>query len=144
MKKFSKVFIGSFLVAYGLFISSMSFAQVEWKEPLHFLYKGTMKVGKKNSYITMGFYWDNNNGNVSGEYYYGNGKNGTINFVGNYESSTKELIVNEYVTDGSGNRKFTGSFIGNSSGGWYKGTWANAKGVKMYGFALKLIKVYKR
>lgn len=142
MKQFSKVLLIAFFMG-GMLITSTSFAQVRWKKPLHFLYKGTMKIGKKTRYITMGFYWDNNDGSVAGEYYYGSGKNGTISFVGNYDHSTKQMTVNEYVIHDA-NRKFTGSFSGKSAQGWYKGVWSNSNGVRMYSFALKLAKVYKR
>lgn len=142
MKQFSKVLFIAFFVG-GLMITSTSFAQVRWKKPLHFLYKGTMKIGKKTQPITMGFYWDDNDGGVAGEYYYGSGKNGTISFVGDYDHATKKMTVNEYVIHDA-NRKFTGSFGGVSAQGWYKGVWSNANGVKMHSFALKLVKVYKQ
>ncbi|EAY26611.1 hypothetical protein [Microscilla marina] len=142
MKQFSKVLLIAFFMG-GMMITTTSFAQVRWKKPLHFLYKGTMKIGQKTRNITMGFYWDDNDGSVAGEYYYGSGKNGTISFVGSYDHSTKKMTVNEYVIHDA-QRKFTGSFSGTSAKGWYKGVWSNSNGVKMHSFALKLAKVYKK
>lgn len=142
MKQFSKVLLIAFFMG-GIMLTSQSFAQVKWKKPLHFLYKGTMKIGAKTRYITMGFYWDDNDGGVAGEYYYGSGKNGTISFVGSYDNVTKKLTANEFVIHDA-ERRFTGSFIGKSASGWYKGIWANSAGKRLYSFALKLSKVYKR
>ncbi len=143
MKQFSKIllltlFLGSFM------ISSSSFAQVNWKKPLHFLYKGTMKGYGKTLYVTMGFYWDDNDGHVSGEYYYGNGKSGTIGFTGYYNSHNKNLTVDEYSLK-NGKKVYTeNTFEGKSKGGWYKGDFMMERKKKAYSFALKLVKVYKR
>ncbi|OJJ19450.1 hypothetical protein BKI52_21825 [marine bacterium AO1-C] len=144
MKQFSKIlFVAIFLGSFML--SSQASAQVTWKKPLHFLYKGTMTGNGKTLYITMGFYWDNNDGKVAGEYYYGSGKNGTIDFDGYYNAKTKTLAVSEFITNDNGERRYVrNTFEGKSAGGWYKGRFIIESEKKVYNFAVKLIKVYKR
>ena len=144
MKQFSKtLFIAIFLG--GFMLSSQSFAQVTWKKPLHFLYKGTMTGYGKTMYITMGFYWDKNDGNVAGEYYYGSGKNGTIDFDGYYNAQTKSLHLSECFFSEDGQKRYTKNvFQGTNSGGWFKGNFEIPSERKAYKIALKLVKVYKR
>ena len=144
MKQFSKILFLTLFFS-GIMLSSQSFAQVTWKKPLHFLYKGTMTGYGKTLYVTIGFYWDNNDGNVAGEYYYGTGKNGTINFDGFYDAKTKELSLHEFIWTNGGQKGYTKNvFRGTNSGGWYKGKFEVPSERKAYKIALKLVKVYKR
>lgn len=144
MKQFYKT-LSVAIILGGLSLSSQSFAQVNWKKPIHFLYKGTMTGYGKTLYITMGFYWDKNDGNVAGEYYYGSGKNGTINFDGFYNGQTKSLHLSEFIRLDSGEKGYTKNvFQGKNSGGWFKGKFEVPSDRKAYKIALKLVKVYKR
>jgi len=124
MKKF-------ILTLFFSFIILTTFSQSDTYK-YRFIYEGSL-AGKS---ITMRFLPDNNNGDVSGDYYYGNGNAGVLEFEGTYNSSTKDMILTERDSKGS----ITGYFSGKSQNKMFTGTWTNPDGSRKYNFSLKLVK----
>lgn len=127
-----------------LFAASDVSAQVSWKKSLHFLYQGTITHGHQTLYITMGFYWDKNDGKVAGEYYYDMGQKGTILFTGAYNQDTRSLSIVELFGTGDDIYPTGNYFEGKNEGGWFKGKFITQDDGQKYDFSLRLIKIYKR
>ncbi|GAB4404746.1 MAG: hypothetical protein OHK0053_30350 [Microscillaceae bacterium] len=118
------------LLAFFCFLGLLS-AQAQYQ----FTFKGTL-AGKN---ITMHFYPDNNDGNVSGHYYYGDGSSGYLNFIGTaqplpgggFRQNLEERNTDDVVT---------GYFTGVLKNGVMSGTWVSTDGKRSYTYRLVLQK----
>jgi len=131
------------LLLGSLTIPIQSFAQ-KWRNPgkFHFMYSGTIVEKGVRVPIKIGFYWDNNDGNVAGEI---SVPGEVIPFKGKYNNTTKEINFDGYDYMGGQKHPRYGYFFGKSVGGKINGKFARYRDPGLpSAFAVKLTKVYKK
>jgi hypothetical protein len=99
-----------------------------------FTFKGTL-AGKQ---VTFCFYPDENDGNVSGHYYYGSGNAGTLGFNGTAVYNQTSGIYAQKFTEYNVQGNATGYFVGTLKKGVMQGTWTSTDGKKAYKYNLVL------
>lgn len=101
-----------------------------------FLFRGTL-AGKQ---VTFCFYPDNNDGYVSGHYYYGTGNAGTLGFNGTAVYNQNTASYNQRLTEYNVQGDITGYFVGTLKNGVMQGTWTSTDGKRAYKYTLVLQK----
>jgi hypothetical protein len=123
--------ITQYLLGFALLLLTQTTLQAQCQ----FIFKGTL-AGKK---ITMCFMPDENDGNVNGEYYYGDGSGGTMSFTGTAKTQ-KDGSFRQRLEETNPNGKVTGYFTGTLKGGVMEGTWTSVDGKRSYTYKLLLQK----
>ena len=122
------------LFIFFILISSLNVLKAQ--NTCQFQLEGTLGEQK----ITICFYPDNDDGYVSGHYYYEEGRNGNLQLDGTaiYSKGLEGYYhrLTEYNSDG----QITGYFIGTFKDEVMEGTWTNPSGNRSYHYRLELKK----
>ncbi len=128
----------SFLLACLMLCAFFTFSTVneaQAQTPVcKFVFKGTL-AGQQ---VTFCFYPDNNDGNVSGHYFYGSGNTGTLGFNGTAVYNQASAAYTQRFTEYNAQGQVTGYFVGTLKNGVMQGTWTSTNGSKSYRYNLVL------
>lgn len=103
------------------------------QENCRFIFKG--KLAQLD--ITLCFYPDNNDGRVSGHYYYGDGAKGKLLFQGTAQRQSDGSYLQK-LEERNAQGQITGYFVGKLQNGMMTGTWTNPEGNRSFAYQLKL------
>lgn len=120
------------IIFTSAFLLLTFFAQAQ---DCNFTFKGTL-AGKA---VTMCFYPDGNEGEVSGNYYYGTGANGSMNFVGTAIRQA-DGSYRQKLEEANDEGTVTGYFVGILKKGVMTGSWTSTDGKRSYKYQLTLQK----